>query len=333
MKRALITGINGQDGPYLARLLSAKNYHILGLSRKKISQDSQAFTRLQNINQLELKEQDYHCQAAINKMLKDFAPDEIYHLAGHSKTADDVGFEELFQSNLMITTYLLKGMEEICPKARFFNASSAYVFSPQNRAINELDPIFPASAYGISKASALFLANFYKNNKGLYISNAFLFNHESPYRDSFFVTSKLCQKACELASGKIPFIELGDINVVRDWGHAEEFVESFWKMLQLESPLDFVLATGKARALKELVQIVLERCGIKYDWVKKNDHSDVLVVDANGKAIVKSQTGLIRKNDYPYLVGDISKAKKLLGHNPQKGLEEIVDNWFKFHKR
>lgn len=331
-KKALITGISGQDGPYLAEFLLQKGYEVWGFSRKQYSPNEKTFKNIVHlIDKIKLESVNYDDINSLKEKIAKIKPDECYHLAGHSQVGNDPDLDfKILTSNIGSSLNIFKAISDLKIDCRVFNASSAYIYRPSDKPKNELCPLDPPNIYGISKASCYLLSHYFRNTHDLFISNGVLFNHESPKRGHGFVTSKLVAEAIEIKKGLKKFIEVGSIDVVRDWGHAKEYVPSFWRILQLKSPDDFVLGTGIGRTVKELIEIIFKNLALDLVWCEVKD--DILATDKAGNPLLVQNPNLIRKKDTSIHIADISKAKKELGHNPKIGLDEIIKEMIGSHK-
>ncbi len=324
VKKALITGITGQDGPYLAEFLLQKGHEVWGFSRKKISLTDQEFKNVIHLaSHVKFETVNYDDINSLKEKIAQINPDECYHLAGHSQVGNDSDLDfKILTSNIGSTLNIFKAINDLKINCKVFNASSGHIYLPSDKAKNELCPLGPSNIYGISKASCYLLSHYFRNTHEMFISNGILFNHESPKRGNGFVTSKLINESIQIKKGERPFLEVGSVEVIRDWGHVKEYVPSFWKILQLDRPDDFVLGTGIGNTVKELINLIFKNLQIEIEWV--NNQADILAVNRKGKPLVVQNQNLVRKNDSFVHIADISKSKKELGHNPQISLEEIV---------
>ncbi|HEY3375027.1 MAG TPA: GDP-mannose 4,6-dehydratase [Candidatus Aquicultor sp.] len=311
MKKALITGINGQDGSYLAELLLAKGYKVHGIVRREAIEDSAH--RLRNIAHI-LDRITLHVGAVDNhlfiyKTIGQVKPDECYHLAAASFVSYAFDDEEsVLSSNFDSTHFLLASIKELAPECKFYFASSSEMFgdadvSPQN----ERTAFNPRSVYGISKVSAHYLVKNYRRQHGLFACTGILYNHESPRRGYEFVTRKIASAVAKIYLGLDDKLELGNIEAKRDWGYSPEYVEAMWRMLNHDKPDDYVIATGRLRSVKEFLSTAF------------------FVVDLKYKDFVKINPTFFRPDEKVSLVGDYSKALAILGWKPRKTIEEIVE--------
>ena len=305
-KRALITGITGQDGSYLAELLLEKGYEVHGMVRRA---STEKFERIEHIrDKVTLHQGDLLDHRSLVDTLRNSNPEEIYNLAAMSfvhtswiqptLTAEFTGVG---------VTRLLEAMREVCPEAKFYQASSSEMFGkvrevPQN----EDTAFYPRSPYGVAKAYGHFITVNYRESYGLRASSGILFNHESPRRGLEFVTRKITWHAAAIKHGKQKELRLGNMDAKRDWGYAKDYVEAMWLMLQQDESEDFVIATNQTHSVKDCVDIAFDEAGIKPDG-----H---VVIDDKYK----------RPAEVDLLIGDYSKAKKKLGWEPKTSFEELI---------
>ena len=312
-KVALITGITGQDGSYLAELLLSKGYEVHGIVRRVALEDeTHRLWRIRNI----LKDVTLHAgslesYARVFNVIMKIMPDEVYHLGAQSYVG--YSFEDEFSTfnmNINGTHYILSALKEFAnKKVKFYFAASSEMFgkvkeTPQN----EKTPFHPRSAYGISKVTAFYLVQNYREAYNLHASNGILFNHESPRRGFEFVTRKISYGAARIKKGLQNKIKLGNIQSRRDWGHAKDYVEMMWKMLQQEKADDYVVGTGIQHSVEEFAQKAFSHIGLNY-----KDHIEI---DKN----------LIRPAEVDTLLADFSKAKKILNWEPKITFDELVVN-------
>jgi GDPmannose 4,6-dehydratase len=308
MKKALITGIAGQDGSYLAELLLERGYEVAGIIRPDSSGHERIASILDKITVAEADIGDYPSVAGIVKM---FRPDEIYDLASRSHV--NLSFSEpilTVQSAAIGALNIFEAVRTLLPAAKVFQASSSDMFG--NRADEdgfqrETTPMEPASPYGTSKLFAYHLGRNYRNSYGLFISNGILFNHESPRRPPDFVTSKICREAARIKHGLSDKLELGNVEARRDWGHARDYVRAMWLILQHDQPDDLVCATGITHSVRELAEYVFQRLGL--------DAGKHLVIDP----------GLLRPDDRFESKGDSSKLRQAVGWEPEYSFETMLD--------
>ena len=312
-KVALITGITGQDGSYLAELLLSKGYEVHGIVRRVALEDENH--RLWRIRKI-LKDVTIHAgslesYASLFNIIIKIKPDEVYHLAAQSYVG--YSFEDEFSTlniNINGTHYLLSAVKEFAPnKIKFYFAGSSEMFgkvteSPQN----ESTPFNPRSSYGISKVTGCYLTKNYREAYNLHASSGILFNHESPRRGFEFVTRKITAAVARIKKGKQKKLKLGNIKAKRDWGHAKDYVEAMWLMLQQDKPEDFVIGTGSEHSVEEFAKKAFEHVGLNF--------KDYVILDKN----------LIRPSEVDTLLANYSKAKKNLNWEPKISFDELVKN-------
>ena len=332
MKRtALITGITGQDGAYLAELLLDKGYVVHGMKRR---------TSLFNTERIDHLYQDPHVadrrfilhhgdmtdSSSVLRILQAVQPDEIYNLAAQSHVA--VSFEEpeyTANSDALGTLRVLEairilGLER---KSRFYQASTSELFGKvQQTPQNEATPFYPRSPYGVAKLYAHWITVNYREAYGLYACNGILFNHESPIRGETFVTRKITRGLARIKLGLQDCLYLGNLNARRDWGHARDFVQAQWLMLQQQEPRDLVIATGVQRSVRDFVEAAAKELDLAIEWRGKD--ADEKGYDAKGACIVAIDPRYFRPTEVDTLLGDASKARELLGWKPAISFEDLV---------
>ena len=309
-KSALITGITGQDGSYLAELLISKNYKVHGLVRRvALQNESQRLWRIKHIlKKITLHSATLESYASIVKLISKIKPDEIYHLGAQSYI--DYSFNDEFSTlntNINGTHYILSAIKDFSPKTKFYFAGSSEMYgkvveTPQT----EKTPFYPRSAYGISKVTGFELTRNYREAYNLHCTNGILFNHESPRRGFEFVTRKISYSAARIKMGLQKNISLGNLNAKRDWGHAKDYVKAMWLMLQKKKPDDYVVCTGKQYSVKQFLELAFSMLGLNY---KK-----YLIVDKK----------LFRPAEVNSLIGNNKKAKKKLKWKPEYDFEALV---------
>ncbi|ACV63604.1 NAD-dependent epimerase/dehydratase [Desulfofarcimen acetoxidans DSM 771] len=310
MKKALITGISGQDGSYLAELLLEKGYEVHGIIRH-ISFEDTGY-RLSNIAHIQdkifLHGASLENQLSLYKVVKEVQPDECYHLAARSFVSYGLDESSILTTNFNGTHHLLEAICEIVPSCRVYFAGSSEMFgyagtSPQN----EFTPFYPRSMYGISKLAGYHLVNIYRKRYGIFICTGILYNHESPRRGFEFVTRKITSTAAKIKMGfKIKLI-LGNLEARRDWGYAPDYVRAMWMMLQQDTPDDYIVATGRTNSVKDFVDITFKMLNLNY--------KDYVVTDQR----------FYRSGEEVPLCGDSQKIRSRLGWKTTKLLTEIIE--------
>jgi GDPmannose 4,6-dehydratase len=325
-RRALITGINGQDGGYLAEFLLTKGYKICGTLRSSLSEDSQEAIRLQEEHpeSLTLAQADLQSAESVHKAIEEFQPDEIYHLAAISNisqsNADPVTAGDVTGIG---TTRLLEAARSTVPAARIFIASTAQLFGdPDQSPQTEDTPLRPQNPYSIAKAYAYWTARMYRQSRNMFVSCGILYNHDSPRRSPQFVTRKITQAAARIATGRQESLSLGNLNAARDWGFAGDYVKAMWLMLQHQTPDDFIVATGRTHTVRELCTQAFGFAGIPLTW-EGTDENEV-GLNAAGKIVVNVDRKYFGPADAREICGDATKAKALLGWSPSCQFEELV---------
>lgn len=325
MKKALITGVAGQDGSYLAELLLEKGYSVLGLVRHSSFPNLKRIEPLLQNRSLQLVEGDLLDSSSLRDTLQKFRPDEVYNLAAMSHVKSSFSFPEYtMEVNGLAVLRLLESIKHVVPETRVYQASTSELFGKVVTSFqDETTPFHPRSPYGIAKLCAFWAVRNYKEAYGLYACNGILFNHESPRRGEEFVSRKISLAVNKIALGKQEKLFLGNLEAKRDWGYAEEFVYGMWQMLQLEKPEDFVLATGKAHTVREFVERAFLEVGITIQWEgrgveeKGRDPS-------TGKVLVEVSQEFFRPSEVDFLLGNALKAKQKFGWEPKVSFEELV---------
>jgi GDPmannose 4,6-dehydratase len=305
-KTALITGVTGQDGSYLAELLLEKGYKVYGMVRRS---STETFSRIAHFkDRIHLRQADLLDELSLIKLMEEVQPDEIYNLAAMSfvPTSWD---QPILTSEFTATgvVRMLEAMRRVCPKAKFYQASSSEMFGkvrtvPQN----EDTPFYPRSPYGVSKAFGHYITVNYRESYQLFAASGILFNHESPRRGMEFVTRKVTNGAAAIKLGLTDELRMGNLDARRDWGFAGDYVEAMWLMLQQDEPDDFVVATGVDHSVRDLVEAAFGHVGL--DWEK----------------YVKIDPAFIRPAEVDLLLGDAKKAERLLGWTPKTGFKGLV---------
>ncbi len=310
MKRALITGITGQDGSYLAEFLLSKNYEVHGIVRRVAIEDPEhRLWRIRHIrDKVILHAASLESFPSIFNVVEKVKPDECYHLSAQSFVS--YSFEDEFSTintNINGTHHVLTAIKERAPQCRFYFAGSSEMFgNAKETPQKEETPFHPRSSYGISKVAGFHLTQNYREAYGLYTANGILFNHESPRRGFEFVTRKITNTVAKIKLGLAKELRLGNLEAKRDWGYAGDYVEAMWLMLQQEDPEDFVVASGETHSIKEFLEIAFGM--VDLDWRR------YVVIDEK----------LFRPAEVNELRGDFSKAKKKLGWEPRVNFKELI---------
>ena len=330
MKKALITGITGQDGSYLAEFLLNKGYEVHGIKRR---------SSLINTDRIDHLYQDPHEQnrkfilhhgdltdaTSLIRIIQEVQPDEIYNLAAQSHVA--VSFEEpeyTANSDALGALRILEAIRilKLEKKTKYYQASTSELYgAAKETPQNEKTPFYPRSPYGVAKLYAYWITVNYREAYGIYACNGILFNHESPVRGETFVTRKITRALSRIKLGHQKILYIGNLNALRDWGHAKDFVEAQWLMLQQEKPEDFVIATGTQYSVRDFINLASKNLDMKIDWSGKNLEE---IGSFNGKAIIKVDTRYFRPTEVETLLGDSKKAKEKLGWAPKISFEQLV---------
>jgi GDPmannose 4,6-dehydratase len=326
MKKALITGITGQDGAYLTQLLLEKGYAVYGTYRRTSSVN---FWRLQEVGvlnhpNLHLVEYDLTDLGTSIALVQKIQPEEIYNLAAQSFVG--VSFEQP-SATAQITGIgalnLLEAIRLINPKIRFYQASTSEMFG-KVQAIPQIEetPFYPRSPYGVAKLYAHWMTINYRESYNIFGSSGILFNHESPLRGREFVTRKITDSVAKIKLGQLDCLELGNLDAKRDWGYAKEYVEGMWRMLQADEPDTFVLATNRTETVRDFVRMAFKGAGIAVDF-KGQDEGETAIDTATGKTVMRINPKFYRPAEVELLIGDPAKAKAKLGWAPETTLEQL----------
>jgi len=331
-KVALITGVTGQDGAYLAELLLSKGYEVHGIKRRSSLFNTDRIDHLyqdpheKNVK-FKLHYGDMTDSSNLTRIVQEVQPDEIYNLAAQSHVK--VSFETpeyTANSDAMGTLRILEairilGLEK---KTRFYQASTSELYGKvQEIPQSETTPFYPRSPYGVAKLYAFWIVKNYREAYDMYACNGILFNHESPLRGETFVTRKITRAAARIKLGLQDTIYLGNLDAKRDWGHAKDYVEGMWRMLQQDKAEDYVLATGKTIEVREFVSKAFKELEIQVEW-KGKGVDEIGINKANGQTIVKVDPKYFRPTEVDLLIGDPSKAEKELGWKATFGVDELV---------
>ena len=326
MKTAIITGITGQDGAYLAQLLLEKNYHVYGTYRRTSSVN---FWRIQELGvhghpNLHLVEFDLTDLSSCIRLLQKTDPAEIYNLAAQSFVS--VSFDQPITTGEITgigALYLLEAIRIVNPRIRFYQASTSEMFGKvQEIPQVETTPFHPRSPYGVAKLYAHWITVNYRESYDIFASSGILFNHESPLRGLEFVTRKITDAVAKIKLGKLDVLELGNMNAKRDWGFAKEYVEGMWRMLQVEVPDTYVLATGRTETVRDFVSMAFKAVGV--DVAFKGVAEDEVGIDAaSGETVVRVNPKFYRPAEVDMLIGNPAKAKAKLDWEARTTLEQL----------
>ena len=312
-KTALITGITGQDGSYLAELLLEKGYEVWGIIRRSSNFNTQRIDHIfkdvhQKENKLQLVYGDLSDASSIGAIIRKIMPDEVYNLAAqsHVKVSFEIP-EYTADITAMGSLRILEAIRQFCPKAKYYQASSSEMYgkvkeTPQS----EKTPFHPRSPYGVSKVFSYWITKNYRESYDMFACNGILFNHESPRRGETFVTKKITKAIAKIKAGKQKKLYLGNLDAKRDWGHAKDYVEAMWLMLQAEKPEDYVIATGETHSVKEFLEEAFNLVGLKWE--------DYVEIDQR----------YFRPAEVDLLIGNPKKAKEKLNWEPKTKFKELV---------
>ena len=330
-KKALIFGITGQDGSYLADFLLKKGYIVHGVKRRSSSFNTERIDHIYEDPHIKNRKFILHYgdvtdSLSVSTIIKNIKPDEIYNLAAQSHVAvsfevpEDTANADAIGALRILEAIKFHGLEKI---TKFYQAGTSEMYGkvkevPQT----EKTPFYPRSPYGVAKVYAHWITVNYREAYKIFACNGILFNHESPVRGETFVTRKIVIALCKIKLGKQKILYLGNLNAKRDWGHAKDYVEAMWKILQNRKPDDYVIATGKQYTVKKFVELSLKELGIKYKWIGKGINTKCY--DENGNCIVSCKKEYFRPLEVDTLLGDASKAKKELGWKPKKDIKDLV---------
>jgi len=326
-KTALITGITGQDGSYLAELLLAKGYMVHGIIRRSSSINTERIDHLYNNPNLKLHYGDVTDSLTLMNVLKKYNPNEVYNLAAQShvrvsfETPEYTAMVDGLGTLKLLESIRLLNMDKTC---RLYQASTSEMFGlVQEIPQKETTPFYPRSPYGVAKVYAYWITKNYREAYGMYACSGILFNHESPRRGFNFVTKKITNALRDIQAGKQQCLHLGNLTALRDWGHAKDFVEAMWLMLQQNSPDDFVIATGEQYSVKQFVEKCAPYFGMEIQW--QGQGIDEIGIDIKtGKTVVRVDEKYFRPAEVQSLLGDASKARTKLGWKPNYTFDMLV---------
>jgi GDPmannose 4,6-dehydratase len=326
LRTAIITGITGQDGAYLAQLLLEKGYSVYGTYRRTSSVN---FWRIEELGiqdhpNLHLVEYDLTDLGSSISLLQKFKPDEIYNLAAQSFVG--VSFDQpstTTQITGLGALNLLEAIRLVNPKIRFYQASTSEMFG-KVQAVPQVEstPFYPRSPYGVAKLYAHWMTINYRESYGIFGASGILFNHESPLRGREFVTRKITDSVAKIALGQLDCLELGNLDARRDWGYAKDFVEGMWRMLQADEPDTFVLATNRTETVRDFVRMAFKGAGVELDF-KGSEENEIAIDVATGKKVMRVNPRFYRPAEVELLIGNPTKAKTKLGWGPQTTLEQL----------
>lgn len=327
MKTALITGITGQDGSYLAELLLEKGYLVHGIVRRSSSCNLQRISHLRKdfASRLQLHEGDLTDASNIERIIDSMQPEEVYNLAAMSHVG--TSFEmPVYTADVdaLGAMRLLEAIRKCCPKSKFYQASTSELFGKvQETPQTEKTPFYPRSPYGVAKLYAFWAVVNYREAWNLFACNGILFNHESPRRGENFVSRKITMAVAKIVNNQQDRLQLGNLDAQRDWGYAKDFVEGMWRMLQHDTAEDFVLATGRMTSVRNFVEFSFQEVGIAIDW-KGKGVEEKGIDRRTGQVLVEVNPQFFRPSEVDLLVGDPTKAVQKLGWQPDTSLQDLV---------
>tara|TARA_B100000686_G_scaffold297572_1_gene329953 strand:+ start:4412 stop:5422 length:1011 start_codon:yes stop_codon:yes gene_type:complete len=331
MKKALITGITGQDGAYLSQLLLKKGYKVYGTARRSASEN---FWRLEYLGikeKINLIDFDLLEVSNIQKVIESIKPNEVYNLAAQSFVPTSFELPILTTDiNSLGALRILDTIKNFDPSTRFYQASTSEMFGKvQDIPQTENTKFYPRSPYGVSKLYSHFITINYRESYNLFACSGILFNHESPLRGNEFVTKKITKSLSKIKKGEFDCMKIGNIDAKRDWGFAGDYVEAMWLMLNSKKADDYVISTGFYHSVKDFIDMAIKHLGMKTEWKGKGINSK-LINKKNGKTIVKVDKKFFRPAEVEQLLGDSSKAKKQLKWKPKVSFSTLVEMMVKF---
>ncbi len=324
-KTALITGISGQDGAYLAQLLLKKNYKVIGTDRRSARSVNWRLKRLGIENQIIYEEMELSEIYEIHRIFKKYKINEVYNLAAQSFVGTSFN-SPLNTANItgLGTLRILETIRSIDKKIKFYQASSSEMFGDVlEKKQKETTPLNPQSPYAVSKVFSHYLTQNYRNSYGIFATSGILFNHESPLRGEEFVTRKIVINLIRILKKESNYFELGNIYAKRDWGYAKEYVEAMWKMLQRKKPKDYVISTGKTYSIKEFINIATKYLKMKVKWTGKGLNERLINTRTN-KTIIKINPKYFRPSEVNILIGNYGRARKDLNWKPKTNLTQLI---------
>lgn len=332
-KSALITGITGQDGSYLAELLLAKGYQVFGIDRRKSTQDLWRLKEAGIADRVKLIDADLIDSHSLIAAVKEAQPTEVYNLAAMSFVGTSWKQAELTgQVTGLGVLRLLNAVLQEAPKARFYQASSSEMFGMvQETPQTEKTPLWPRSPYGVAKVYGHLITRNYRESYGMYAVSGILFNHESPRRGLEFVTRKITDAVARIKYGKQAYLELGNLDSMRDWGHAKDYVEMMWLMMQQETADDYVIGSGQTHTVRSFVEQAFAAADIRISWEKRGpEPTDEVGVDvATKRVLVKINKEFFRPAEVSLLLANPEKAKRQLGWQPTISFDQLVTEMVK----
>lgn len=331
MKKALITGITGQDGSYLAELLLEKGYEVHGIIRRASTFNTHRINHIfedphKTDRKLHLHYGDLTDSSNIARLIENIDPEEIYNLGAQSHVRVSFDMPEYTgDADGVGVTRLLEAIRETRVKTRFYQASSSEMFGKvQEIPQKETTPFYPRSPYGVAKVYAYWITINYRESYGIHASNGILFNHESPRRGETFVTRKITRGLARIKTGKEVLLHLGNLDAKRDWGYAKDYVEGMWRMLQQDKPGDYILATGETHSVREFVELTAKHLGMNIIW-EGSGLEEKGIDTVSGKQVIGIDPNYFRPAEVDLLIGDATKAREKLGWKPTTSFVDLVE--------
>ena len=327
-KRALITGISGQDGSYLAEFLLQKGYHVTGTLRPGSPNPPERiralFAQPESAARVELIVGDLLDRDFFDQTFRSCGFDEVYNLAAQTQFREAIEHpEQTFEVCSLAVAHILECLRQDCPKVRYFQASSSAIFGNlDGDAPDEDSPIYPRNPYGAAKCAAHFMTSSYRDTYGLFAVNGILFSHESPRRNPVFVSRKITQGAARIHAGIDDVLSLGNLDAQRDWGYAADHVRAMWMMLQAETPKDYVIATGDAHPVREFVERTFHHLGMPVHW--EGSGVDEVAKTEEGRVVVRVDPRFFRPDDRGMFCGNAKRIREDLGWRPEVSFDELV---------
>lgn len=336
MKKALITGITGQDGSYLAELLLEKGYEVHGIVRRSSSFNRERIQHLIDDKEIHLKRLFLHYgdltdSSSLNRILENTRPDEIYNLGAqsHVKVSFDIP-EYTAEVDAVGTLRFLDAIKQVGINTKFYQASTSELYGlVQEVPQSETTPFYPRSPYAVAKMYSYWIVRNYREAYGIYACNGILFNHESERRGLSFVTRKISRNVASIKLGITTSFSLGNLDAKRDWGYAPEYVEGMWRMLQLDEPEDFVLATNETYTVRQFIEESFKALDEEIVW-KGEGLDEKGILKSTGKVVISIDPDYFRPTEVELLIGDYSKAKKMLGWEPKTKFKDLVSKMVQY---
>jgi GDPmannose 4,6-dehydratase len=334
MKKALITGVTGQDGSYLSEFLLNKDYQVYGMVRRTSYFSRGRIEHLNENKNFNLVYGDLCDSSSVTNLVREIMPNEIYNLAAqsHVRISFDIPEYTGDADGVAVTRFLeviRKIKDETGKEIKFYQASTSELYGlVQETPQKETTPFYPRSPYGVAKLYAYWIVKNYRESYGLFACNGILFNHESPRRGENFVTRKITKDVAAIKEGQKEFMTLGNLDAMRDWGHARDFVEAQWMILQHKDPDDFVIATGETHSVREFLEEAFSHAGMNVKSNGKKGIEEQYINLENNKPVVKIDQKYFRPAEVDFLLGDPSKAKKMLGWKPRTLFKDLVKEMF-----